>query len=425
MNVNLPIGYRIEQLTPDRLRDVMVLDTWAFPHITDIDEVKLEELSLTWERTFGVVPPNGKPGEIVGMYGTHPFRQAAVPGATISMGGLTWVSVHPQHRRKGLLNAMIDHHFTTCIDNGEPIAGLFAAEMAIYGRYGFGVAGDHVMLEIPRQAELRPVTDSDKHTVRVEMCNPEAHEEMILHIHAAQGQPSCVGRPGWVTFETPGLRSSMLQDPSRWRGGKESRRIVIVERDGEPRGYALLRRGTSWSSYLPQGKVEVREALALDAAAEHALWKVLLDFDLMKVTDIDTQSVDARILNLLVNRRAALPKLVDNQWIRIIDLPAALTTRKYQADLDVVLDVTDERLPANAGNWRLQARAFGEATCVRTDSPAEVTLDVRELGSIYLGGRSLAALATAGLANDGQVTDAVMRTSAAFGWPLAPAAMEY
>ncbi len=45
----------------------------------------------------------------------------------------------------------------------------------------------------------------------------------------------------------------------------------------------------------------------------------------------------------------------DNLWVRIIDLPAALTRRAYAGPVDVVLEVTDELLPANAGRWRLRA----------------------------------------------------------------------
>ena len=45
--------------------------------------------------------------------------------------------------------------------------------------------------------------------------------------------------------------------------------------------------------------------------------------------------------------------------------------------------------------------------------------DVRELGAAYLGGRSLAAFVTAGLAEE-RVAGTGMRAAAAFGWPVAP-----
>ena len=105
-------------------------------------------------------------------------------------------------------------------------------------------------------------------------------------------------------------------------------------------------------------------------------------------------------------------------WVRVLDLPAALQGRRYAAPLDVVLDVTDALLPANAGRWRVVVDADGAATVTRTDTEADVRLDVRELGALYLGGRSATALASAGLVTG--APDALARVTAAFTSPLAP-----
>ncbi|HEX5335869.1 MAG TPA: sterol carrier protein domain-containing protein, partial [Propionicimonas sp.] len=85
----------------------------------------------------------------------------------------------------------------------------------------------------------------------------------------------------------------------------------------------------------------------------------------------------------------------------------------------VVLEVTDERLPANAGRWRVTAEAFGAAHVERTDAPADASLDVRELGSAYLGGTTLRELAGAGLVTELR-PGALREASVAFGWPTAP-----
>ena len=45
--------------------------------------------------------------------------------------------------------------------------------------------------------------------------------------------------------------------------------------------------------------------------------------------------------------------LVDNLWVRLVDLPRALTDRGYAAACDVVLEVTDELCPWNAGRWQV------------------------------------------------------------------------
>ncbi|NEB07004.1 sterol carrier protein domain-containing protein, partial [Streptomyces sp. SID13726] len=128
---------------------------------------------------------------------------------------------------------------------------------------------------------------------------------------------------------------------------------------------------------------------------------------------------DDVVTSLLVDPRSASPRLADNLWVRVVDVPAALSARRYAADVDVVVHVTDARVPDNAGRWRLRAPAFGDAVAERTEDAADLSLDVRELGAAYLGGTSLAALAAAGLVTE-HSPGALARASAAFGWPLAP-----
>ncbi|WP_245605910.1 sterol carrier protein domain-containing protein, partial [Promicromonospora kroppenstedtii] len=130
------------------------------------------------------------------------------------------------------------------------------------------------------------------------------------------------------------------------------------------------------------------------------LWGALLDLDLTNEVSPFILPVDDVVTQLLVNLRAAAPRTPDNLWVRLVDVPAALAGRQYAGDVDVTLAVTDTRLPANAGVYRLRAEAFGPASVERLDPETEVpelSLDVRELGAAYLGGKSLATLAAAGL----------------------------
>ena len=221
-------------------------------------------------------------------------------------------------------------------------------------------------------------------------------------MHRAAG----AGRPGWTTRDSDAWRTRMIVDPPAWREGAEPLRIVTVQdAAGEVRGYALFRRKDNWAEGGPAGIVKVREAVALDAAATHRLWSFLLDLDLTATVEAPMLPVDDALLHLLVDPRAVVPKVNDNLWVRILDLPVALAGRSYSAPVDVVLDVTDTRLPANAGRWRLvtgdrQDDGTYPADVTRTHEDADVSLDVRELGAVYLGGRSLVAQARAGLVSE-------------------------
>jgi predicted acetyltransferase len=191
------------------------------------------------------------------------------------------------------------------------------------------------------------------------------------------------------------------------------------------RGYALYTSQERWDepSNLPDGLVVVREVVAADPAAGAALWHNLLTRDLVSTVTAELRSADDPLLYQLLDQRRARLRVADGLWVRIIDLPAALTRRGYSGPVDVVLEVTDELLDGNRGRWRLRVDGTGEpgkdATCERTREPADLTLDVRELGAAYLGGTRLGSLAAAGLVTELR-PGALRRLSSAMSWDPAP-----
>jgi GNAT superfamily N-acetyltransferase len=86
------------------------IDQWAFAVPTDdldlgpiLDEVE-------WSRTYGAYVTDRGADVLAGINSAFNLR-LPVPGAEIPAAGLTWVGVHPQYRRRGVLTAMIRDHF--------------------------------------------------------------------------------------------------------------------------------------------------------------------------------------------------------------------------------------------------------------------------------------------------------------------------
>ncbi|MFE5408248.1 enhanced intracellular survival protein Eis [Microbacterium sp. NPDC056569] len=418
----LPESYRLIPVDADRLEDVLRLDTWAFPTERSVEALRELPSPLSWDRTYGVARVDDD-DMLAGFHGAYPLRAYPVPGAETACGWLTWVGVHPGHRRRGLLRGMIEHHFADCLENGEAISGLMAAETPIYGRFGYGMASTQLDLTIPRGAALRPVAGASELEVELEEWDAEAHGDLVASIHRDYGRlPAGLGRPGWAARETPEQRTARESDPPAYRGGKESLRLLLVrDADDDTLAYATFRRTMSWERAGAEGTVHVREAVALTPAAAHRMWSVLLDLDLTSRVKISNLPVDDPIVSLLVDIRPALPDFQDNSWIRILDLPAALGQRRYAGDVDVVLEVTDAMLPANAGRWRVRAAAWEHAEVAASDSEPDLVLDIRELGAAHLGSISLASLAQAGLVGV-RSADALRGASAAWSWPVAAGA---
>jgi predicted acetyltransferase len=406
---------RVAPLTRADADALLDVDQWAFAIVSDDLDESLALDELEWDRTYGAYVPDRDGETLAGVNSTFTLR-LPVPGAEIDAGGLTWVGVHPQYRRRGVLTAMIADHLDKVRERGEPVSALHASEATIYGRFGYGTAGRHVMMSLGRGAALRDVPGADQVRLRFERADVDRHADIIGDCFEA----ARAGVPGFVSRNTPGKRRRVLDDQlfTRRRSGTETLRLLIAESDdgGPARGYAVFRRKHDWDGAEPNGTVQVRELIARDPAAAHALWSRLLDLDLMSTVELPDRPLDDPLLSMLADPRSGKPTLVDGIWVRLVDLPAALAARRYTRDVDAVLEVTDRLCPWNAGRWRLTGGADG-AECRRSEDAPDVSLDVRELGAAYLGSETLSHFAAAGLLR--AVDDeTLLRVSTAFSWPV-------
>ncbi|MDN3022899.1 GNAT family N-acetyltransferase [Streptomyces sp. S.PB5] len=325
----------------------------------------------------------------VGSAGAFSFRLTVPGGASVRAAGVTMVSVAATHRRRGVLTAMMRRQLDDVREWGWPLAVLTASEPVIYGRFGYGIGTYHVTGEIDTQQtrlSVPPGTDD----VRLRYAKPAEVLGACEDVYARL-VPS---RPGMLA-RTPGWERLMLLDPEGERDGASALQCVVAERDGEIVGYTRFAVKPHWEHTGAQGKVLLRDLEALDPAAYAALWRFLFDIDLTSTLVTRMRPVDDAIQHLVSDIRRCSLRVRDSLHVRLVDVGAALEARTYQAPVDVVLEVTDEFCPWNAGRWRLTGDAKG-ASCERTNDAADLALSVRELGAAYLGGVSLAALGAAG-----------------------------
>ena len=136
-----------------RLLDVDLAAFFFDPNVYPADVVTSH---FDWARTFGATTEGSD--ALVGIYSSYDMA-VTTPGpldtlTRVPMAGLTWVSVHPDHRRRGVLREMVTHHFTRLHESGSALSGLHAAEVGIYGRFGYGISSLELDLELERGAVL-------------------------------------------------------------------------------------------------------------------------------------------------------------------------------------------------------------------------------------------------------------------------------
>jgi predicted acetyltransferase len=346
--------------------------------------------------------------DLVGTAGANSYRVTVPGGATVAAGGLTIVAVRPTHRRSGLLRRMMQRHLEDVRDRGEAASMLYASESSIYGRFGFGSAAPDGEISLLRShGAFRRDIPPPRGTYRLlDLAAAGPIMRQIL-------PQSTAGVPGALVPREQDWVRRLADYPSR-REGHTPWRVLVYDRDGEPRGYSRYRQKEGWGDGGPEGKVGVRDVEACDGEAFAALWRFLLDIDLSVTIEATHRPVPDPLRLLLADPRRLVEKTFDGLWVRPIDVPVLLAARRYRIPGAVVIEVRDEFFAAG-GRYRLEGGPDG-ATCVRTDATAEVSLGVEQLGAVYLGSQSLADLAWVGLVEGD--TAAIRRAHDMFSWPV-------
>ena len=346
--------------------------------------------------------------EMVGTGGAFSF-DLTVPGGVLAMAGTTIISVQPTHRRRGVLRAMMKAHLEEVRRRGEPLAGLWASESSIYGRFGYGQATDL------HQVKLDAGTiefSGDAPAGAVRLVEPDEARASMKTVYE-RIRPT---RPGMLSRSEAWWTGRMMYDPEHRRRGRSAKRFAVYTGPAGVEGYAVYRQKDKWDDF-PEGEIRVSELMAATPDAHEALWRYLTRIDLFPRVEYWNLPVDDELPWRVVEARRVRRQVWDALWIRLVDIPRALQGRSYRAEGRLVLGVRDPFMPDNDGRYLLEAGPGG-VTCARTSDDADLELDVSALGALYLGGRSISTLARAGWVRGDAVTLAT--AGALFAWDPQP-----
>jgi predicted acetyltransferase len=319
--------------------------------------------------------------------------ELTVPGGSILPSwAVSFVSVAATHRRRGVARALLEGELRTAVSAGAPMAMLTVTEATIYGRFGFGPAASTTSWRIDtrRARYAGPDTTSAVHFIE----RDEVPDELdALHDRLRRTRSGDVGAWRFRWQQLAGLVEPDAE-PSR-----RIRAIRAADADGATRGIAVYAVREDEADFTKHA-VDVLHLEAETPDAYRAMWRHVLELDLVSEVRAHLRAADEPLRWLLSDPRGAVVETRDHQWLRILDVPAALSARAWSAPGRVVLDVVDE-LGFAAGRWSLEVDGAGAATVspAPVDEPVDVALHVRALSSLYLGGATAASLAAAGLAD--------------------------
>lgn len=328
-------------------------------------------------------------GEMVGV-GRNFSMTLTMPGGTrVGAGGVSWIAVHPLHRRRGVMAALIEALVVDSQQRGELASILTASEGSIYWSRGYGpatwgMAGD---IDLASRATLYPgpPATGSLRLMSAELDNlPELKSTLMPIFDAALERPGMVSRPDhWWGPYLHGITA-----------GPDYAICAIHTSAGVDDGYVIYQAQGGWSRDLnPEKVLEIKDFVTTSTQAHRSLWQHLLDRDLARTIRVERLAASDPIRLMFTDVRAFRTRgLFERLWIRPINMHALLSSRAYGPGSPVVIDVDGEVFRVSADGVDRVDRGHSVARVV------DVTMGRAALGAAILGGTDVGTLVAAGRA---------------------------
>jgi predicted acetyltransferase len=300
-------------------------------------------------------------------------------GAVVPTSGIAGVTVAAEYRGRGALGPLFAETLAAARARGAVVSTLFPTAPRIYRRFGYEVVADFFTAQVPTAA-LASVNRPDH--VRARRAGPADYPAIQAVYDAWAGQQNGPLTRRGVSF--PATAEEYLEE---FTGV-----TVAVDAGDSVLGYVSWSRG---QGYGEKAVLEITDLLATGPGAYQALLLAMGSFSsVTPQTRIDTSGEDVL--------RTFLPTLdwqvVDSSpyMLRILDVAAALSLRRYPAGLTARLEfgLTGDFLADLDGGYLLDVDS-GSARCRRAES-ADRLLTPRGLALTYAGAQSAANLRMAG-----------------------------
>jgi len=388
---NVSVSFELRPIISDEIPEFVGVCVAGFGESVDPARMGLDWTTAELDRSVAAVVD----GQIAGTGRLYSF-EVVVPGLeVVPAAAVSWIAVLPTHRRQGILTGIMGRHLDDAVDRGEALAILHASEGTIYRRYGYGTASFVLSgrVDRPHSAFLLPVDDPGRNRLVDDAAARKALPDIFDR--AWRRRPGAVSRPDYWWEDHVFYLDKRKQEGTGFF-------VVHEDAGGVPDGYAVYRSKPAWEEGVSRNRLEVEDLVTVTDTARASLWRYLFDVDLVQTIEIHDAPVDEPLRWLLAeSRRFHVNRYADSLWVRLLDVPAALSARRYAVEGRLVFEIRDARRPDGeaAGRFALDGGPDG-AACTRTDDEPDLSLDVADLGAIYLGGVAPSTLAAAGLIDE-------------------------
>ena len=288
-------------------------------------------------------------GEIVASLVFYPLI-ANVRGVRVPLTGIGSVAVSPEHRRRGVGEALIRSALRELRQRGDAFSVLYPFRSEFYRRFGYGLIERPRMLSV--EPAMLPASDEAKRVRRLRLPD-RPHVQSLYDLHTRErGHFALARRPEWW-------------EQRLW--GYDGDWVVYERHRGRIEGYLQYQIDSAEGPW--KLAITVNEFVATTPAAQRGLWGHLhtlrdqaSEIVLATSDDGTWDAVLADAQNLRGELKLGVLRSAGHAgsgaMLRLLDAKAALEAMPVDphARGELTIELHDELLPQNARGWRVTAR---------------------------------------------------------------------
>src|ERR687894_693450 len=260
--------------------------------------------------------------------------ESFVEGRPRPMGGVHAVMAHPAYRRRGYAGELMRAALRDMRERDVALSLLSPFAHAYYRMFGYELATEEIKYRLkpadlptsPEQSHLRAYREEDLSSL------------MALYTGEAKEHRLCVRR-----------------SEGHWKKclSEKDTDAAVYERDGDVEGY-ILYKISGWQERDPRRTLSVEEIVAGTPRAREALFSFMAGLDPL-VYGIKLYTPRGAPLHPYLKSSHVDAKIDPDQMLRLVDVEDALGYLQRTPEAPLVLDVSDDVILENAGEYTLAA----------------------------------------------------------------------
>ncbi|MBM7692398.1 putative acetyltransferase [Peribacillus deserti] len=360
----------IIQLPGERRKEALDLSMYAFQYKVKEEDIPEKLNHYAHQDIYGIL----KEDELVAKM--HLLsHEVMIQGTRFKMGGVASVATYPEHRRSGMVDALLKEALLIMREKGQTLSYLHPFKISFYRKYGWEIFSSLKKVKLDRE-DLKPLPSAPGRIVRYnkETHPPEANE--VYEKFALQFGGMLTRTPYWWNY-------SVYHDYTL---------AMYYDHNGEAQAYMLYKAADKL--------INVQEYVSLNFEGYRAMWNFICQHDSMvEKAEIITSIHDP--FPSYIDQPKVKTELIPYFMARIVDVEGFLTQYTFnELEKKLVISVTDE---AAEWNNKIYMISNKEVTVLKADEWNDsdtrneaITLSINALTSVLLGAQTAETLAALG-----------------------------